>query len=72
MRDEKKAKLLQYGERVWNISQGTEEERVDAIINATEKFYRSVGMKTKLSEHEALRIFSFSQWQSPDRCISIP
>jgi len=51
MRDEKKAKLLQYGERVWNISQGTEEERVDAIINATEKFYRSVGMKTKLSEH---------------------
>jgi NADP-dependent alcohol dehydrogenase len=51
MRDEKKAKLLQYGERVWNIAQGTEEERVDAIINATENFYRSVGMKTKLSEH---------------------
>ncbi|MBP1641138.1 MAG: NADH-dependent butanol dehydrogenase [Bacteroidetes bacterium] len=51
MRDEKKAKLLQYGERVWNITQGTEEERVDAIINATENFYRSVGMKTKLSEH---------------------
>jgi NADP-dependent alcohol dehydrogenase len=51
MREEKKAKLLQYGERVWNIAQGSADERVDAIINATENFYRSVGMKTKLSEH---------------------
>jgi len=51
MREEKKAKLLQYGERVWNITQGSEDDRVDAIINATENFYRSVGMKTKLSEH---------------------
>lgn len=51
MRDEKKAKLLQYGERVWNIKQGSDDEKVDAAIDMTENFYRSVGMKTKLSEH---------------------
>lgn len=51
MREEKKAKLLQYGERVWNITQGTDNEKVDAAIAKTENFYRSLGIKTKLSEH---------------------
>lgn len=51
MRAEKKKKLLQYGERVWNITHGSDDEKTDAIINATENFYRSVGIKTKLSEH---------------------
>jgi NADP-dependent alcohol dehydrogenase len=51
MREEKKAKLLQYGERVWNITTGSDDEKVEAAIVKTENFYRSVGIKTKLSEY---------------------
>jgi Uncharacterized oxidoreductases, Fe-dependent alcohol dehydrogenase family len=51
MREEKKAKLLQYGERVWNITTGSDNEKVEAAIVKTEDFYRSVGIKTKLSEY---------------------
>ena len=51
MRAEKKAKLVQYAERVWGISSGSDLEKIDAAVAATEKFYRSVGIKTRLSEH---------------------
>jgi NADP-dependent alcohol dehydrogenase len=51
MREEKKAKLLQYGERVWNITEGSDDERIAAAIDQTEAFYRSVGIMTKLHEH---------------------
>jgi NADP-dependent alcohol dehydrogenase len=50
-RDEKKQKLLQYGNRVWGIEVGTEEMKVDEAIDRTEKFFRSLGMKTRFSEH---------------------
>ncbi len=50
-REEKRAKLLQYGERVWGISVGSEDRRVDEAIGKTEAFFRSVGIKTRLSEH---------------------
>jgi NADP-dependent alcohol dehydrogenase len=51
MRNEKHAKLLQYADRVWHITQGSEDERIEAAIKQTEAFYRSVGIKTKLSEY---------------------
>jgi len=51
MRNEKREKLLQYGARVWNITQGSEEERIEKAIAQTEQFYRSVGINTKLSEY---------------------
>lgn len=51
MRREKEAKLLQYAERVWGIKDGTQDERIDAAVAKTEEFFRSVGMKTRLSEH---------------------
>jgi NADP-dependent alcohol dehydrogenase len=50
-RDEKKQKLLQYGHRVWGIEVGTEEMKVEEAIDRTEKFFRSLGLKTRLSEH---------------------
>lgn len=50
MRDEKREKLLQYGERVWNITDGDEEVRINEIIEVTRLFYESVGAKTKLSQ----------------------
>ncbi|HDZ40209.1 MAG TPA: iron-containing alcohol dehydrogenase [Bacteroidetes bacterium] len=51
LREEKKEKLLQYGERIWGITQGTEEERVDRAIDVTVKFFESLGIKTKFSDY---------------------
>jgi len=51
LKEEKKGKLLQYGERVWGINSGTEEERVNAAIDMTEKFFQSLGIGTRLSDY---------------------
>lgn len=51
MKEEKRAKLLQYGERVWGITHGSGSERIDKTINATRNFYESLGIKTHLSEY---------------------
>jgi len=51
LREEKKQKLLQYGERVWSITAGTEEGRVDAAINKTTEFFESLGVKTRLVDY---------------------
>ena len=50
LREQKKGKILQYGERVWGITGGTEDERIDRTIDATEKFFRSLGLQTRLHE----------------------
>ena len=50
LREQKHDKLLQYGERVFGITEGTEQERVDKAIEMTEDFYRSLGLTTRLSE----------------------
>jgi len=51
LKEEKGQKLLQYGERVWNITKGTEEERIDAAIDKTAEFFESLGIKTRLSDY---------------------
>ena len=51
MQEDKREKLLQYGERVWNITTGSDQERIDKTIEATKAFYESVGQKTKLSAY---------------------
>lgn len=51
LREEKKDKLLQYGERVWNITEGPEEERVQAAIDKTAEFFESLDIPTKLSAY---------------------
>lgn len=50
MREHKGAKIVQFGERVWGIREGSTEERIDRTIEATEKFFRSLGLATRLSE----------------------
>ena len=50
LRDQKAAKILQYGERVWGIVEGSAQERIDRTISATEQFFRSLGLATRLSE----------------------
>ncbi|MCR9288193.1 MAG: iron-containing alcohol dehydrogenase [Bacteroidetes bacterium] len=49
--EDKKEKLAQYGERVWNITEGTLEEKAQKAIEKTTAFYQSLGIKTKLSEY---------------------
>ena len=48
----KQAKLLQYGERVWGITSGTPDERVDTAIARTRAFFESLGIPTRLSAYE--------------------
>jgi NADP-dependent alcohol dehydrogenase len=51
LRNEKKDKLLQYGERVWQIKSGTEKQRIDEAIEKTAAFFESLGIKTHLSDY---------------------
>ena len=51
-RKEKQDKILQYGERIWNITSGTVDERIDEAIRKTIGFFESVGIKTTLPDYE--------------------
>jgi len=51
MREQKRAKLLQYAERVWNITTGSDEEKINQAISKTRDFFESLGIKTRLSEY---------------------
>lgn len=46
----KKEKMLQYAERVWGITSGSEEERIAQAIESTETFFRSMGFTTRLRD----------------------
>lgn len=50
LRQQKKDKILQYGERIWGINYGSADERIDKTIEKTEQFFRSLGLQTRLSE----------------------
>jgi len=45
-------KLVQYGERVWGIRDGSAEERADAAITKTQQFFESLGVKTRLGDYD--------------------
>jgi NADP-dependent alcohol dehydrogenase len=49
--DNKKEKLAQYGERVWNITEGTVEEKANAAIAKTVEFFHSMDIPTRLSDY---------------------
>ena len=50
-RVQKHAKLLQYGERVWGIRTGSEDERITAAIEHTREFFERMGIPTRLSAY---------------------
>ena len=50
MREQKGAKIAQMGERVFGICEGDVESRIDRTIEATEAFFRSLGLTTRLTE----------------------
>lgn len=51
-RKEKQDKILQYGERIWGVREGTVDERIDQTIAKTIAFFESVGIKTTLPDYE--------------------
>jgi len=50
-RENKKEKILQYGKRIWGITEGTDDEKIDAAISKTIAFFESVGLPTTLSDY---------------------
>jgi NADP-dependent alcohol dehydrogenase len=50
-RADKREKLLQYADRVWDLRDGSEDARIDAAIAATRRFYESLGIATHLSDY---------------------
>jgi len=59
-KEKKRAKILQYAERVWNIQTGNEDEKISLAISKTRSFFESLGIKTRLSEygikHESIQV----------------
>ncbi len=51
--ESKKEKLAQYATRVWDVTEGTMEERAKAGIQKTTAFFHSLGIDTKLSDYTA-------------------
>ena len=51
-REARRAKLLQYAERVWDIRDGDEDARIAETIARTRGFYESLGIKTRLSDYD--------------------
>ncbi|MFA8435439.1 MAG: iron-containing alcohol dehydrogenase [Marinifilaceae bacterium] len=52
VKEQRNVKLLQYADRVWNITEGTDEERMEQSIVKTEEFFNKVGIATRLSDHQ--------------------
>ena len=50
-REAKRAKLLQYAERVWGLREGDCDARIDAAIQRTRDFFERLGLPTRLSAH---------------------
>lgn len=51
-KDKKRAKLLQFAERVWDITEGTDDEKIDLAIDKTEQFFNSLNVPTSLGDYD--------------------
>ncbi len=49
--EQKRAKLIQYAERVWDISEGSDDQKIELAIDKTEAFFNSLEIVTKLSHY---------------------
>lgn len=50
-RETKREKLLQYAARVWHITEGSDDQLIDAAIARTRSFFEGLGIPTRLSGH---------------------
>jgi NADP-dependent alcohol dehydrogenase len=48
----KRAKLLQYARRVWNITDGDDDARIEEAIRRTQAFFEQMGVKTRLIDYK--------------------
>lgn len=48
----KKEKLVQFAERVWGITEGTESEKINKAIVRTEMFFKTLGVPTKFCDFQ--------------------
>tara|TARA_R110001583_G_scaffold62367_5_gene183503 strand:- start:5664 stop:6845 length:1182 start_codon:yes stop_codon:yes gene_type:complete len=51
-REKKREKLLQYATRVWQITEGDDDARIDQAIRLTEEFFVKMQVPTRLSDVE--------------------
>lgn len=51
LKEQKREKLLQYAERVWNITEGDADSRIAMVINKTRDFFESLDVKTHLADY---------------------
>ena len=51
-RNNKGSKIIQYGERIWGITEGNDDERIDTAIAKTVAFFESLGIPTTLPEYD--------------------
>ncbi|MCJ8322239.1 MAG: iron-containing alcohol dehydrogenase [Colwellia sp.] len=49
-KEQKREKLLQYATRVWQITEGDENTRIDQAIRLTEEFFETMQVPTRLSD----------------------
>lgn len=71
MKDQKGPKILQYAERVLNIKEGSDNEKIDKAIQMTEEFFQSLGLPTRLSDaqvpqnidNEIVKRFADRRWK---------
>lgn len=50
-KEAKRAKLVQYAERVWKVREGSDDEKAEIAIEKTAAFFRSLKVATTLSEY---------------------
>lgn len=50
-KDKKHAKLVQFAERVWDITTGTDDEKINAAIDKTEAFFNSLEIVTNVTHY---------------------
>lgn len=50
-RQQKRAKLLQYGQRVWQLQHQDEERLIDEAISHTRNFFERMGVPTRLTDY---------------------
>ena len=50
-RDVKRERLLHYAARIWGLTEGPEEARIDQAIDKTESFFQSMGVPTRLADY---------------------
>lgn len=77
----KKEKLAQYGERIWNITEGSIDDKAYEAIAKTEAFFHELGIDTKLSDYtndyegtaeEVEKRFTNRGWKLGERQALLP